>query len=155
MILKLTFGYKKPTEHYVLRPSCYAVIFHSSSSNIAIIQKGERYFLPGGGMEGTETKKACLHRELLEELGWAIEIEQYIGNAARYFYADKEGTYYLNDGFFYIANMVHKQTETSEEDYVLKWLPPLLAIEYLLHDHQKWAVEQALLLLNKKGSPSI
>ena len=126
-----------------------------TASNIAIIQKGERYFLPGGGMESKETKEECLHRELLEELGWAIEIDQYIGNAARYFYAEKEDTYYLNDGFFYIANMVHKQTENREEDHILQWMSPSLAIELLIHDHQKWAVEQALLLRNKKGSPSI
>ncbi|EOO28171.1 hypothetical protein ICM_02324 [Bacillus cereus BAG1X2-3] len=69
MISKLTFGLKKPTVHYELRPSCYAIIFQSSSSKIVIIQKGDRYFLPGGGMEGTETKDECLHRELLEELG--------------------------------------------------------------------------------------
>ena len=101
-------------------------------------------------MEGTETKDECLHRELLEELGWAIEINQYIGNAMRYFYAEKEDTYYLNDGFFYIANMVQKRTGNCEEDHVLRWMSPLHAIEYLLHDHQKWAVEQALLLRNKK-----
>ncbi|ATI53295.1 NUDIX hydrolase [Bacillus cereus group sp. BfR-BA-01445] len=150
MISKLTFGLKKPTVHYELRPSCYAIIFQSSSSKIAIIQKEERYFLPGGGMEGTETKDECLHRELLEELGWIIEIEQYIGNAMRYFYAEKEDTYYLNDGFFYIANMVRKQTDKCEEDHILKWMSPLHAVELLLHDHQKWAIEQALLLRNEK-----
>ncbi|MGE1217102.1 NUDIX hydrolase [Bacillus toyonensis] len=155
MISKLTFGSKNPTVHYVLQPSCYAVIFHSSSLMIAIIQKGDRYFLPGGGMEGNETKDECLHRKLLEELGWEIEIDQYIGNAARYFYAEKEDTYYLNDGFFYIANMAQKQTENCEEDHVLRWISPLLAVELLTHDHQKWAVEQALLLRKQKGSPSI
>ena len=46
MISKLTFGYKKPTEQYVLRPSCYAIIFNSTSSKIAVIQKGDRYFYP-------------------------------------------------------------------------------------------------------------
>ncbi|MGY3271968.1 8-oxo-dGTP pyrophosphatase MutT (NUDIX family) [Bacillus sp. TE9106W] len=86
MISKLIFGYKKPTEQYVLRPSCYAIIFNSTSSKIAVIQKRDRYFLPGGGIEGTETKDECLHRELLEELGWEIEIDQYIGNAMRYFF---------------------------------------------------------------------
>lgn len=67
MISKLTFGSKKRTVHYVLRPSCYTIIFNSSASNIAVIQKGDRYFLPGGGMEGNETKEECVHRELLEE----------------------------------------------------------------------------------------
>ncbi|WP_242309613.1 NUDIX hydrolase [Bacillus cereus group sp. BfR-BA-01331] len=149
MISKLTFGSKKCTVHYVLRPSCYSIIFHSSSSKIAVIQKGDRYFLPGGGMEGNETKEECLHRELLEELGWAVEMDQYIGNAARYFYAEKEDTYYLNDGFFYIAQRIH-EVEVHEEDHILQWLSPSLAIEHLLHDHQKWAVKQALLLRNKK-----
>ncbi|PEX83870.1 NUDIX hydrolase [Bacillus cereus] len=155
MLSKLTFGYKKPTEQYVLRPSCYAVIFHSSSSKVAVIQKGDRFFLPGGDMEDNETKEECLHRELLEELGWAIEINHYIGNAARYFYAEKEDTYYLNDGFFYIANMIHQETENCEEDHALKWMSPLRALELFIHDHQKWAVEQALLLQKQKGSPSI
>jgi 8-oxo-dGTP diphosphatase len=150
MMTKLTFGYKKPTEQYVLRPSCYAVIFNPVTSNIAVIQNREHYFLPGGGMVGMETKEACLQRELLEELGWAIEIEQYISNAARYFYAEKEDTYYFNDGFFYIANMIHQQINNCEDDHVLKWLSPILAVELLIHDHQKWAVEQALLLRNKK-----
>ncbi|MEW9181064.1 NUDIX hydrolase [Bacillus mycoides] len=154
MISKLMFGLKKSTAHYVLRPSCYAIIFHSSSSMIAVIQKGNRYFLPGGGMEGTETKEACLQRELLEELGWAIEIDRYIGNAARYFYAYKEDTYYLNDGFFYIAQKIH-EVEVHEEDHILQWMSPSLAIEHLIHDHQKWAVEHALLLQKQKGSPSI
>lgn len=145
MMSKLTFGYKKPTEQYVLRLSCYAVIFNNTCSKVAIIKKGDRFFLPGGGMEGTETKEACLHRELLEELGWGIEIDHYIGNAARYFYSEKEDTYYLNDGYFYIGQKIY-EVETHEEDHILQWMSPLLAIEHLIHDHQKWAVEQALLL---------
>ena len=48
--------------------------------------------------------------------------------------------------------MVQKQTENCEEDHVLRWMSPLYAIELLIHDHQKWAVEQALLLQNKRIS---
>ena len=89
MISKLTFGYKKPTEQYVLRPSCYAIILTQPLQRL-LLSKRRTLFLPGGGMEGTETKDECLHRELLEELGWIIEIEQYIGNAMRYFYAKRK-----------------------------------------------------------------
>ncbi|MEK4579106.1 hypothetical protein [Bacillus sp. FSL R12-0074] len=99
MIGKLTFGYKELTVQYVLRPSCYSVIFNNTCSKIAIIEK--------------------------------------------------EDTYYLNDGFFYIAQKIH-EVEVHEEDHILQWMSPSLAIEHLLHDHQKWAVEQALLLRNKK-----
>ena len=53
---------------------------------------------------------------------------------------------------FYIANMVQTQTENYEEDHVLRWMSPLLAVELLIHDHQKWAVEQALLLKTKRIS---
>ena len=51
-------------------------------------------------------------------------------------FAEKEDTYYLNDGFFYIANMVQKQTENCKEDHVLRWMSPLHAVELLIHDHQ-------------------
>lgn len=68
MQTKPSFGYKKQNEQYVLRPSCYAVIFNKDTTKIAMIQKGTRYFLPGGGIENNETKEASLHRELAEEL---------------------------------------------------------------------------------------
>ena len=44
---------------------------------------------------------------------------------------------------FYIANMVQTQTENYEEDHVLRWMSPLLAVELLIHDHQNG-------LLNKR-----
>ena len=135
MISKLTFGYKS-----LLSNMYYDLVvmqlFLTQPLQRLLLSKRRTLLLPGGGMESTETKDECLHRELLEELGWIIEIEQYIGNAARYFYAEKEDTYYLNDGFFYIANMVRKQTDKCEEDHILKWMSPLHAVELLLHDHQ-------------------
>ena len=100
MISKLTFGYKSLLSNMYYDLVVMQLFLTQPLQRLLLSKKEERYFLPGGGMEGTETKDECLHRELLEELGWIIEIEQYIGNAMRYFYAEKEDTYYLNDGFF-------------------------------------------------------
>ncbi|MBC6973206.1 NUDIX domain-containing protein [Bacillus sp. Xin] len=144
MGLKPSFGYKKENQHYILRPSCYAITFDESCSKVAVIKKGTRYFLPGGGMENAETREACLHRELLEELGWLIEIKQYIGNAEQYFYAEKEDIYYLNDGYFYLCKQIDEQTNRMEQDHKLQWLSPSEA-QHLL-THQQWAVKQATAL---------
>lgn len=146
MDLKPSFGYKKENQHYISRPSCYAVIFDESCSKVAVIKKGTRYFLPGGGMENAETREACLHRELLEELGWQIEIKQYIGNAERYFYAEREDIYYLNDGYFYLCKQIDEQTDRMEQDHILQWLSPSEAQHLLIHKHQQWAVKQVLAL---------
>ncbi|MBO1625796.1 NUDIX hydrolase [Bacillus arachidis] len=141
---KPTFGYKKENHNYILRPSCYAVIFNSHYTKIAIIKKGTRYFLPGGGKEQGETKELCLRRELVEELGWDIEIQHYIGNAERYFYAENENTYYLNNGYFYICKKLKTENTISEQDHILHWLSPYQAQNLLIHEHQQWAVQQAL-----------
>ncbi|KEK22528.1 NUDIX hydrolase [Bacillus gaemokensis] len=147
MELKPTFGYKKEHQRYILRPSCYTIIFNNHYTKIAIIKKGTRYFLPGGGMEQSETKELCLHRELAEELGWQIRIQHYIGNAERYFYAENEDTYYLNDGYFYICKRLQTENNISEKDHILQWLSPSQAERFLVHEHQQWAVKQALSLL--------
>ncbi|MGG0186778.1 NUDIX hydrolase [Bacillus rhizoplanae] len=150
MHMKPSFGEKKRHIEYTSRPSSYAIIFKEGTSKIAIIQKGVRYFLPGGEIENSETKEACLQRELLEELGWEIEVHHYIGNAERYFYAEKEGIYYLNDGHFYICGKIREHHVPTEDDYILHWVSSSEAQQLLVHDHQQWAVKQAILLCKQK-----
>ena len=64
-------------------------------------------------------------------------------------FAEKEDTYYLNDGFFYIANMVQKQTENCGEDHVLRWMSPLLAVKLLIHAHQNGRLNKHFYYENK------
>ena len=101
-------------------------------------------------MEQNETSELCLHRELVEELGWHIEIQQYIGNAKRYVYAENEDIYYLNDGFFYICKKLQTKLLSSGKDHILQWLPPSQAQKLLVHEHQQWAIKQALSLQKQK-----
>lgn len=44
------------------------------------------FFLPGGEIEGEETKEEAIVRELIEEMGIVAEISSYLGEADEYFY---------------------------------------------------------------------
>ena len=62
-------------------------MFNNQKDRIAIIETGDgKYFLPGGGIENTETHEECIKREALEEMGMEIEVGHFIGCAQRYFF---------------------------------------------------------------------
>jgi 8-oxo-dGTP diphosphatase len=50
------------------------------------------------------------------------------------------------DGFFYLAELTEWKQPPVETDHELVWVPANEASELLKHDHQSWAVRQALLL---------
>ncbi len=141
----ITFGKKETGKEYIKRPAAYCLIFNDEKDKIAIIQTSDgNYFLPGGGIEKNETHQECLVREAMEELGMVIEIGSFIGNAQRYFYSTNEYKYYLSEGYFYLCKMVKQIGEPTEEGHFLKWIEPNQAIESLFHEHQSWAIQEAI-----------
>jgi len=144
----ITFGEKKGGKDYIWRPAVYCLMFNSQKEKIAIIQTNDgNFFLPGGGIEKNETHEECLKREALEEMGMDIEIGHFIGCARRYFYSTNEYKYYLSEGYFYLCDKGRQISEPTEVDHFLKWMEPMQAIDCLFHEHQSWAVNEALLQL--------
>lgn len=144
----MTFGQKQDGKEYIGRPAVYGLLFNSQKDKIAIIQTNDgNYFLPGGGIENNETDEACLKREALEEMGMDIEIGRFIGCARRYFYSTNEDKYYLSEGYFYLCDTGRQICEPTEIDHLLKWIEPNQAMNSLFHDHQSWAVKEALFKL--------
>jgi 8-oxo-dGTP diphosphatase len=141
----ITFGEKEDGKEYIWRPAAYCLMFNSQKNKLAIIQTSDgKFFLPGGGIENNETHKECLKREALEEMGMDIEVGHFVGCARRYFYSTSEYKYYLSEGHFYLCDMGKQINKPIEEDHILKWIEPFKAIENLFHEHQSWAVKQAL-----------
>ncbi|WP_241964575.1 NUDIX hydrolase [Paraliobacillus zengyii] len=141
----ITFGKREEGKKYIARPAVYSVMFNSQNNKVAIIQTGDgQFFLPGGGIEGNETHEECLKREALEEMGMDIKIVYYIGRANRYFYSTNEFKYYLSKGYFYVCEIEKKVSKPIEEDHFLKWIEPSQAIKILFHEHQSWAISEAL-----------
>ncbi|MEB2279354.1 hypothetical protein LAV73_04950, partial [Lysinibacillus xylanilyticus] len=87
-----------------------------------------------------------IKREALEEMGMDIEIGHFIGCAQRYFYSTNENKYYLSEGYFYLCNKGRRISKPFEVDHFLKWIEPMQAIDCLFHEHQSWAVNEALKL---------
>ena len=147
----ITFGVKENHIEYTKRQAVYGVIFSGSGEKIAIIQTNDgKCFLPGGGIEGIETHEECMKRESLEEMGMAIEVGPFIGKARRYFYSDREEVHYLNEAVFYICFLGGQICEPMEEDHTLVWMDSAGSADYLFHDHQAWAVEEALKIIKSR-----
>ncbi|MGM0885268.1 MAG: NUDIX hydrolase [Bacillota bacterium] len=145
----ITFGVKEESKEYIWRPAVYCLMFNKKKNKIAVIQTSDgKYFLPGGGIENNETHEECLMREAHEEMGMQVQIGSFIGCARRYFYSTNEFIYYLSEGYFYLCHMGEPTGKPTEEDHFLQWIEPVQAIKSLFHEHQSWAVKEALDKLN-------
>jgi 8-oxo-dGTP diphosphatase len=141
---KMIFGDKVESLNYVIRKGVYAVIFNSTKEKITAIQTSRgHYFLPGGGVKNNEAPKECLRREMLEETGYEVEIGPLIGEAMRYFLSIKSEPI-LSDGYFYLAQMLHKVQDPIEDDHLLKWISVENIEELFIHEHHIWAVKKGL-----------
>jgi prolyl-tRNA editing enzyme YbaK/EbsC (Cys-tRNA(Pro) deacylase)/8-oxo-dGTP pyrophosphatase MutT (NUDIX family) len=142
---KLVFGEKLDHVTYETRTGAYAIVFDAGRKQTALIRTPKGWFLPGGGIDEPETHEECLKRELLEETGWEVQVEAYVGTAARYFYSPTFRQHYCMDGYFYLARLTEWKQPPIEDDHELIWVPVEEAPQLLVHDHQSWAVRQAIL----------
>jgi 8-oxo-dGTP diphosphatase len=147
----IVFGEKEKGKEYIWRPAVYGLMFNTQKNKIAVLQTNDgQYFLPGGGIEKNESYEECLKREAMEEMGMEVEIGTFLGCAQRYFYSTNELKYYLSEGNFYLCEMIMQLGKPLEEDHTLKWLELEQAIERLFHDHQSWAVKNAIQLFRSQ-----
>ena len=122
------FGVHEENVEYVTRYGVYAVIPDEKKENIILVQAPNgAWFLPGGQMEEGEDQLAALERELLEELGFSIQVGDYFGQADEYIY----------------EALSYQEVEKPLEDFNnLAWFPVDLAIEKLKRGSHKWGIEQ-------------
>lgn len=136
------FGMKEAGKNYQARYAAYAILMNDKKE-IALVQAPNgAYFLPGGEIEGNETKEEAIDREMLEELGFEVVLADYLGQADEYFYSRHRGTYFYNPGYFYGAKSWNQVSEPLEVGNNSSWEAPERAIELLKRGSHKWAVEE-------------
>ncbi len=124
------------------RPGAYAVI--EKDGLFAVVKNPKSFFLLGGGIENDETPEEALHREVIEEVGMSIRIDQKIGVAVQYLYVPEVDLHICKKGYFYKVTLLEQVSETSEENHELLWLDEEEVLEKLFHESHRWAIEQSL-----------
>lgn len=138
------FGEKVDGPDYQVRKGVYAVIFNDARDKVLTVHNSRgHYFLPGGGIENDESYQECLEREMLEETGYKISIDTFIGDVKRYFQSSKNEPL-INEGYFYLAKLLEKIQEPIEDDHFIKWIDIDSVNGQLFHEHHCWAVYQTL-----------
>lgn len=140
-----TFGERLKTEHYHIRIGVYGILLNPVTDEIIVVSPPNgSYLLPGGEKEQQETDEETLKRECIEELGFQIEVGEYIGAGEDYFYSTYRKKYYHNPAYFYMINSWEEIGEPLEDFNGIEWMTIPEALKKLKRGSHRWAVEQYL-----------
>jgi 8-oxo-dGTP diphosphatase len=114
----------KPGQHYRRRPGIYAVLLRGDSI-LATFQEAPtpEFQLPGGGIDAGEQPVAALHREVIEETGWKIDVIRRIGAFRRFTFMPEYDLWAEKLCTVYLARPVLRLGPPSEAGHTAVWLP--------------------------------
>ncbi|MGN0374588.1 MAG: NUDIX domain-containing protein [Butyrivibrio sp.] len=125
------------------RPSVRGVIIRDEKIALVHSEKYDYYKIPGGGIEGDETQAETLIREVREEVGLEVipeTIKEY-GYVLRKEKGKIEDLF-IQENFYYFCDVKdkavsqHLDKKEEDEQFVLKWVQPEIAIEAnRIHNH--------------------
>jgi 8-oxo-dGTP diphosphatase len=141
MTVSASFGVHSPGASYATRRSVYAVV-QRDNGEIAVVETGGGYYLPGGGLEAGETAEAALSRECLEECGTHIQIGAYLGDAEQYLDIPDEGLVRVV-GSFFLGQFGEPNFQGYDPTHSLLWLPALEAAAHMKRPFESWAILRA------------
>jgi len=138
----LVFGEPVAGETYKHRYVVSAVIV-DGAGHIAVVRVGDRYFLPGGGIESGESEHETLMREAREECARGIVIGARLGEAVFHQHAPAYGGWTIHS-VYYRADFGPKLGTAPEPDHTLLHMSPDEALGCLFRRSDAWAVTRAL-----------
>lgn len=114
----------KPGQRYRRRPGVYAVLLRGDSILTTFQQAPVPEFqLPGGGIDAGEHPVAALHREVIEETGWKIDVVRRIGAFRRFAYMPEYDLWAEKLCAVYLARPILRLGPPSEAGHTAVWLP--------------------------------
>ena len=117
-----------PAERLTQRASVYGLIVHQGALLLARGIHTGRYVLPGGGIEPGERIEAALKREVREETGLDVRVDQFLGFHEDFFYYDPLDAAFHGFLFYYrctpLTFTLAVDGEVDDEDVAQPcWVP--------------------------------
>lgn len=118
-----------PKEKLIFRPSVYAIIVNDGRILLVTNHSSGKLFPPGGGVELGERIEDALKREVKEETGIEIEIEQFRFFREGFFYYDPSDTAYHTLSFFFTCtpktlDLIDDDQIEDDEAETARWVDP-------------------------------
>ena len=136
------FGVKLAGKDYQDRFGAYGIVSNEEGKIILVQAPNGAYFLPGGGIEAGEDQKQAIAREMMEELGYQVEIGAYLGEATEYFYSSHRDIYFRHPGYFYVISAWQSVCQPLEKNNQLSWVTGDDAMLLLKRGSHRWAVQK-------------
>lgn len=145
-ITDATFGSGEPQYiKEVTREASRGVVFNKNGEIAMLFMKqNEAFKLPGGGIEGIETKEATFLREIREEMGYDLSFCKYIGSIEEH--KNQTGFYQYSHCFIGRIGTTQYEIDLTDQEKALGlqlcWMDPQEAytkMKYYLvkcHDYQ-------------------
>ncbi|MCL2339130.1 MAG: NUDIX domain-containing protein [Proteobacteria bacterium] len=92
------------SENMIMRIATKAIVIQNKK--ILIIPQFDGYDFPGGGLEKGEHPTECIRREVYEETGFEIRVDDLIGIYMTYYIKHSDGKAYNQVNIFYFAEII-------------------------------------------------
>lgn len=130
-------------QRYEPRPGAYAILFLDGQLLLTHqSQPRSELQLPGGGIDSGESPLQALHREVLEETGWAIAYARKLGAFRRFAYMPEYDRWAEKVCHIYSARPVMPKSAPREQHHSAVWTAPRLAARILGNEGDRMFVRR-------------
>ncbi len=122
-------------QQYTRRPGAYAILWDGDAMLTTFQSEPiPELQLPGGGIDPGEHAVQALHREVMEETGWAISSPRRLGAFRRFAYMPEYDLWAEKLCHIYVARPVVRRSAPTEAGHSAIWTSPEGALEMLANE---------------------
>lgn len=149
-----SFGKRNYNLEYKKRKGAYGIIQDSDGKFLAVKDEDNNLFLVGGKIELGEDPIEAICREALEETGYQVKVNNFVGIAEKHWVSEKYPKWSQhNIGMFYKCDLLKKVALPIEKEPAL-WVSLSDLEKYLFHEHHLYMVKKSLMLEESENSIS-